>query len=230
MASILNTNFLNINLLPMIEPVSNEFDVLPIRRVLLSILSICIWEFIYQTFRRTYKYDITIASNRTALMHAIYECFAITFVLLIYYDDLFIIPPKSTWCDPIPKAEYVLAITCGYFLWDLTWLARHFDVLWLLHASMSLGVYLPAMIVPYFQRQSLFVLYYEVSTIFYHLYIIFEKANYSLKLINITKIVFAVSFFVFRIILGCWVVFEVWDSSWFNIFYGKNLSLCVPLL
>lgn len=213
----------------MIEPISEEFQVLPVKRVLFCVSSIITWELIYQTFRRSYKLNITEASNITALIHAIHECLAVSFVFFIYYDDLLVIPPVNTWCDPIPKADIVLSITCGYFLWDLTWLARHFDKLWLLHAMMSLGVYLPAMFVPFMQRQSLFVLYYEISTIFYHLSLILEKYKYNQLSINVTKGLFAFSFFLCRIIGGSWIVFEVWDSSWFNILYKHQLG-CVPLI
>merc|ERR1712154_209312 len=91
---------------------------------------------------------------------------------------------------------------------------------------------------PYLHRPALIVLLFEVSTIFLHSSRIATQRNQK-KCAFLSQLLFVIAFFVFRIIIGSFVTYELWAifvfksvdvdhkdvPSWFY-----NTVLCINLL
>ena len=103
-------------------------------------------------------------------------------------------------------STHIIQMTLSYFTYDIfACIYHHFGTLFLLHGMMSFITYYSCF-QGYFPKYGMFFLTYEFSTIFLSLTkIINPKYNF---LIMVNQILFAIFFFIFRILWGTIVSIE----------------------
>merc|ERR1712043_35495 len=84
-----------------------------------------------------------------------------------------------------------------------------------IHALFCLFIYSITTFSPYLNRGSLIVLLFETSTIFLRLASVFKKRGYK-TLMFVCRLSFTLTFFVFRIVIGSFVTFELWQVFFFG--------------
>eukprot|EP01130_Rhizamoeba_saxonica_P015971 TRINITY_DN7293_c0_g1_i1.p1 TRINITY_DN7293_c0_g1~~TRINITY_DN7293_c0_g1_i1.p1 ORF type:complete len:267 (+),score=27.20 TRINITY_DN7293_c0_g1_i1:23-802(+) len=156
-----------------------------------------------------------------SLVHAIINTIGSVYVFLIeaelVYDDIY----KTT------EASWLIStIACGYFSFDLVLSIIHFNTFgwqFLLHAVYCGITYFVAC-APAFHYFTTFFLLFESSTIFLDLYymsgdivVVSEKPSSGLVLFNtISSYVFALVFFIVRILCGNYFSYLFLSFMWAN--------------
>jgi len=145
------------------------------------------------------------AARIVPLLHAIYATFSSIYVI---YHHSPIMDAPTTICEAVGPSQYIFTISLGYFLWDLfICIKENWGIDWKIHAIFCVAMYGIAVCTHSLYRWGIFALFYEFSTIFLHFYIFLFY--YGLEtMANGVKIIFGLSFFFCRIIVGSFVTKE----------------------
>jgi len=136
-------------------------------------------------------------------------------------------PVPNTYCVPIPYAERLFCVSYGYFVYDLYKnITKHGGPAFILHGIFCIIVYSLFTFQSCAQRAGMACLLYEGSTIWLHTYA-FLYYNGFTKLAGYARLIFAVIFFVVRIVFGLYITFESFDVMIFRrVFWNVDTSCC----
>merc|ERR1712048_298698 len=151
------------------------------------------------------------AARIPGLVHAIHATASSIYVIYNHFPRP-ILTSVSTICIEIGPTKYVFAISLGYFFWDLfICFKEKWGIDWKIHAIFCVAMYGLAVCYHTFQRWGIFVLFYEFSTVFLHCYTFLYWFGYK-WIAGKFKILFAVSFFFCRIVVGTFVTKECLET------------------
>ena len=186
-----------------------KFRILPVYKLISIILSISFFHFVYLYASKFYpkKQDSRKRESYVSLCHSTFS--SILALYILFYRHSLWIPPSS-YSDPIEDCDIVFSISYGYFLWDVYISFRYpHPIDFKIHALFCTVIYSFALFTPYLHRPAIIVLLFEISTIFLHSSRI--ASNYKHTVCErFSNLLFAATFFIFRIIIGSFVTYEMW--------------------
>lgn len=189
---------------------NSKFDILPVYKLITIILAIIFFHsvYVYVSSYYTKLEDLRKRESFVSLCHSTIASILASYVLL-YRHSLWI--PPSSYSEPIEFCDIVFSISYGYFLWDvyISFSIPH-PTDFRVHALFCSLIYSFANFTPYMHRPATIVLLFEISTIFLHSSRIATQHKKT-KIALINKILFLVTFFIFRILIGSFVTYELWS-------------------
>lgn len=204
-----------------------EYQAVTWRRVIIIIVSIIVFQILQKLIIRCFAMPKRRAFKMVSLVHSV---IAVTgsFYVLTTYHSLF--SYNTGHCKPIEMADNVLAISFGYFCYDLfKTVTQEPNIEFILHGSFCILIYGIVLHTAAGQAIGLSVLLYESSTIFLHSYALLHYAGYNFAA-SVLRFVFAVVFFVVRICFGSWMSVQMFHA-WICPLVGIETDIewdCVP--
>lgn len=157
------------------------------------------------------KWDDLYIQKRESLVSLCHSTLssALAMYILLCQHSLFVTP--ASYSEPIPFCDVVFSISYAYFLWDLiiSFAVPH-TLDFKIHAVFCTLIYSFATWTPYLHRPAVIVLLFEVSTIFLTSSRIAAE-HHKTKCALLSKLLFAATFFIFRILIGSFVTYELWS-------------------
>lgn len=187
----------------------SKFDILPVYKLMTIVSAIIFFHSVYLYVSKYYTKmeDLRKRESFVSLCHSTISSLLASYVLL-YNHNLF--TPPSSYSEPIEFCDIVFSISYGYFLWDvyISFTVSH-PIDFKIHALFCALIYSFATFTPYLHRPAVIVLLFEISTIFLHSSRIATQQNKK-KCAFFNKILFLITFFIFRILIGSFVTYELW--------------------
>jgi len=193
----------------------SKFSILPVHKVVTILSAIFFFHSVHSHAIRCYPdiSDIRKRESFVCLTHSVIASGLASYVLL-FHHSLWDTP--SSYSEPIVFCDVIFPITYGFFIWDVyNSFAEGHSIDFKIHAILCFVVYAFITFTPFMHRQGLIVLLFEVSTIFLHCSRIVERNGHKVCG-QILLALFAVSFFVFRIIIGLFVSYEIFGIFAFD--------------
>eukprot|EP01084_Bolivina_argentea_P171427 296994_1 len=190
---------------------NSNYNILPVYKLITILSSITFFHIVYICASKYYtkKENLRKRESFVSLCHSTFASILASYILL-YRHSLWSTTSAVGWAIPIQFCDIIFSISYGYFVWDvyISFTVEH-PIDFKIHALFCTLVYSFATFTPYLHRPAVIVLLFEISTIFLHL----SSIATSLKKQGcavISKLLFAITFFIFRIIIGSFVTYELW--------------------
>ena len=204
-----------------------NYPSLPVWRLIRILLYALIWKSYQTLFVKKFGLNKRPSFRAVSITHAIISVI-MSLYILTYGNDNIVFRYPTTMCQPILYASNLFEINVSYFLYDLyKTITTEWGWDFVAHGSFSLTMYCIFLFTGQGHFIGLGCLLYEISTIMLHFYSFLFYAKY-VKLAGIFRLLFAILFFLCRVLWGTYLTFIVWDSF---VFGQTNIeSHCLSIL
>mmetsp|Transcript_20137 Transcript_20137/g.32152 ORF Transcript_20137/g.32152 Transcript_20137/m.32152 type:complete len:277 (+) Transcript_20137:64-894(+) len=191
-----------------------KYSILPVYKLVAIACSIVFFHSAYvyasQWFENKHGQDFNDKREHVvSMLHSVLASVLASYIL--YFEHSLFSMPES-YSEPIPFADVIFSISYGYFLWDIyISIATPHSLDFKIHAMFCTLVYSFATFSPFLHRPAIIVLLFEISTIFLQCSRIVSSRYKDSNCELCSRMLFMSSFFVFRIVIGSMVSFELWS-------------------